>query len=362
MKNYSPRIYCFCLVCFLLFVAFGQTAHSQIFKKFIDQAKKAVKVDIHTNLDINNNKDSVNTNTNNSATKSTNNSANKMNFPTSDAEVCVSGDCQNGHGKKESSKYKYEGDFKDGKFDGYGTVIFSVGDFYRGMFSQNGFKGHGTYYWGSQNRSFTIRSYEGNFANGDVSGLVKFLTWDNETFIVNTETHKMHGLGKRTKDGLTRLCYCDTKYDDGSYQGFPLEVMTHHLDTNFAKYKKVDELAPTTITFLYLGVDRVTYNRYVGIQSEYDGKETHDELNLKDKDVPGFINNTAHNIYIKGYRKIHPFDRDVIEYVDDSFVVKPGEKVMKNYRYLPNQKFVDITGSYYRQEYFYLGQYVEKEL
>ena len=46
---------------------------------------------------------------------------------------CISGNCLNGTGTKTfSNGSKYEGEFKDGKFDGYGIFIFQDGEKHEG--------------------------------------------------------------------------------------------------------------------------------------------------------------------------------------------------------------------------------------
>ena len=42
---------------------------------------------------------------------------------------------------------KFEGQFKDGKFNGQGTYYGAYGDKYVGEFKDDNFHGQGTYYW-----------------------------------------------------------------------------------------------------------------------------------------------------------------------------------------------------------------------
>jgi hypothetical protein len=59
---------------------------------------------------------------------------------------CVSGDCENGKGKYifEGGE-SYEGDWKNGKYEGEGKYIFSNGDSYNGEWKNSLFDGFGTY-------------------------------------------------------------------------------------------------------------------------------------------------------------------------------------------------------------------------
>ena len=58
---------------------------------------------------------------------------------------CLKGDCNNGFGTWEDVDFKYIGQFKDGFFNGQGTVIFNDGESYTGEFSNDVFNGYGTY-------------------------------------------------------------------------------------------------------------------------------------------------------------------------------------------------------------------------
>ncbi|MCX8000455.1 MAG: hypothetical protein N3A69_16130, partial [Leptospiraceae bacterium] len=59
---------------------------------------------------------------------------------------CVDGDCKNGKGVLEySNGDKYEGEFKQGRFEGKGKYSFKAGDVYEGDFVQDKFSGKGKY-------------------------------------------------------------------------------------------------------------------------------------------------------------------------------------------------------------------------
>jgi hypothetical protein len=58
---------------------------------------------------------------------------------------CLTGDCKNGSGSfAYPDGSKYEGEFKNGKFDGQGTFWFANGDKYVGQFKENFPEGQGT--------------------------------------------------------------------------------------------------------------------------------------------------------------------------------------------------------------------------
>jgi hypothetical protein len=58
---------------------------------------------------------------------------------------CLMGNCQNGFGTYRSVKrgWQYTGNFKNGKPDGKGKVLFPDGRFYEGMFSKGKYHGQG---------------------------------------------------------------------------------------------------------------------------------------------------------------------------------------------------------------------------
>ena len=71
-----------------------------------------------------------------------------------------------GKGKKINSKYVYEGQFKEGKKEGKGKIIFNNnGDYYEGFFSKDKFNGGGHYFW--KNNKY---EYFGNYVNGVIEG------------------------------------------------------------------------------------------------------------------------------------------------------------------------------------------------
>jgi uncharacterized caspase-like protein len=59
---------------------------------------------------------------------------------------CLSGDCVNGKGTYQKRIWKYTGQFKNGKPEGKGKMVFSDGRFYEGDFMNGKFHGNGTMY------------------------------------------------------------------------------------------------------------------------------------------------------------------------------------------------------------------------
>lgn len=106
---------------------------------------------------------------------------------------CSSGDCKNGKGVLEySNGDKYEGNFKDGKFDGKGKYTFRAGDVYEGDFSQDKFSGNGKYSFANGD------VYEGDFKNDVFHGKGKLKT-AVATYEGDFKEGKMEGKGKLTQ-------------------------------------------------------------------------------------------------------------------------------------------------------------------
>lgn len=133
---------------------------------------------------------------------------------------CVSGNCKNGKGKATYPKGVYEGNFKDGSFDGEGTFTWTNGDVYKGSFKEGDPDGIGEYVWKKDGRKYRGayisgqpngygrlsyldgRSYEGKFSNGKPSDTGKF-TDDSgvikEPYLVNAEAAEVDDAGKSVK-------------------------------------------------------------------------------------------------------------------------------------------------------------------
>lgn len=85
---------------------------------------------------------------------------------------CLEGDCQNGKGKLKTIWYTYEGDFKDGKFDGYGK--FETINGYQNIYGYQQKKYEGEFkngeFHGEGKLEKSEGTYEGGFANGKFHG------------------------------------------------------------------------------------------------------------------------------------------------------------------------------------------------
>ena len=83
---------------------------------------------------------------------------------TSQQGVCKTGNCQDGFGEFVSESGRYVGKFKNGKFDGQGTLYYASGGYYKGGFSAGMRDGRGTYIW-SDNSKY-IGSWKNNQKHG----------------------------------------------------------------------------------------------------------------------------------------------------------------------------------------------------
>jgi|GEM_PF-416126 hypothetical protein len=80
---------------------------------------------------------------------------------------CISGDCQSGYGTYLSTNGdKYEGNFKNGTYEGQGNYDFAEGHRYVGEFKDGKFSGQGSYVMAK-----TGAKYIGAFANGTYNGI-----------------------------------------------------------------------------------------------------------------------------------------------------------------------------------------------
>ena len=71
-----------------------------------------------------------------------------------------------GKGKEITDLYEYEGEFKKGKKNGKGKIIYKdTGDWYEGEFHNNNFNGEGHYHWNKNGHD-----YKGNYVNGIIEG------------------------------------------------------------------------------------------------------------------------------------------------------------------------------------------------
>lgn len=79
--------------------------------------------------------------------------------------TCKTGNCQDGFGEFISESGRYVGKFKNGKFDGQGTMYYASGGYYKGDFVAGMRDGRGTYIWSDNSK------YVGNWKNNQKHGV-----------------------------------------------------------------------------------------------------------------------------------------------------------------------------------------------
>lgn len=108
---------------------------------------------------------------------------------------------------------QYQGEFKDEKFHGQGTLVFARGGYYQGQFDQGLMTGKGVHVSVDQSR------YEGQFERGEYQGQGQ-IRYANESFYEGTFNQgSYHGNGKYTdKESWYQGTFVDGKLDgDGEY-------------------------------------------------------------------------------------------------------------------------------------------------
>ncbi len=253
-----------------------------------------------------------------------------INANTAAIAKCISGDCQNGYGIQESSEFHYEGNFKNGKFDGNGTYTYLKS-------------------W--------YKYYVGGFKEGKFSGKGTLVKQDNEKIsMLNWIDGEAQGLGTISYNGIPRIGVYNNNFEIAGY--VPLEVIKHHLDTTFARFKKCNLLTPTKVNLQTIGAAPVDYD-IIDAYGHTVGKKT--ELEEKDGSMvlDGFANNTKDTIFIKAYRKYVSTEKGVV-YFDESVGVPPGGKISDAYWHLPEPG--EILSLYFdwAKDVVYLGQYIRK--
>ena len=113
-------------------------------------------------------------------------------------EVVYQGDVRNGKvtgwgtlTNSEGERY-FEGEFVDGDFHGQGTMTFPDGDRYEGEWVKNKRSGHGVFTWADGGR------YEGDFLDGDYHGQGIYLSATGFRYEGAWRDGKPHGYGVRT--------------------------------------------------------------------------------------------------------------------------------------------------------------------
>ena len=101
---------------------------------------------------------------------------------------------EEGFGKEINNMFEYVGEFKKGKKEGKGKIIYKQnGDWYEGDFSNNNFNGNGHYFWKK-----TEYEYIGNYINGVMEGKGIFKYGDKAIYKGDFKNGKKEGKGEWT--------------------------------------------------------------------------------------------------------------------------------------------------------------------
>ncbi|KAJ0251246.1 Uncharacterized protein HA466_0136060 [Hirschfeldia incana] len=114
-----------------------------------------------------------------------------------------------------SMKGKYEGDWVDGKYDGFGVETWAKGSRYRGQYRQGMRHGGGIY------RFYTGDVYAGEWSNGQSHGFGVYTSEDGSRFVGEFKWGVKHGLGHyhfRNGDTYAGEYFADRMHGFGVYQ------------------------------------------------------------------------------------------------------------------------------------------------
>jgi hypothetical protein len=118
---------------------------------------------------------------------------------------CISGTCEDGKGVYVyTNGYKYQGNFVNGKREGYGQLSGPEGDSYDGMWADDNFYGQGTYIWSNGSR------YVGEWKNGVKDGYGIYFYANGDKYTGYFRNDKFHGKGKYT--------WVDGTFQEGTYE------------------------------------------------------------------------------------------------------------------------------------------------
>jgi hypothetical protein len=90
----------------------------------------------------------------------------------------------------------YEGEFKDGKSNGYGIYKFKSGDVYEGEFKDDKFEGKGIYKYKNGD------IYKGEFKNNKKDGKGIYIWKNGDNYDGEWKNGKKHGEGRMTNIGF----------------------------------------------------------------------------------------------------------------------------------------------------------------
>ena len=213
---------------------------------------------------------------------------------------CLKGDCNNGFGTWEDNDFKYIGQFKEGFFNGQGTVIFNDGESYTGEFSNDAFNGYGTYIF------LNGDTYVGDFLNGEFSGYGFHSFSNGETYEGSYLNNQRNGFGNYKFN------------DDQEYIGEFKNDNYHGFGTLFLNNGDVYEGEFTN--GLFNGIGKYTYTNGIIEEGNYEdgiflSSNTYsDNLNL----VEEFFNIELSQSTIRNFIENSGIQYEAFEFIDDS--------------------------------------------
>jgi hypothetical protein len=121
----------------------------------------------------------------------------KKEFP--ERYLCLKGDCTSGYGIQEFNRgfqktARYEGNFKNGKYEGEGTYTFENKDKYKGSFMDDKISGKGVYEFYDSGDI-----YKGEFKEELMDGKGVYITKKGNRYEGNFKRGKLYGEGKLIK-------------------------------------------------------------------------------------------------------------------------------------------------------------------
>ena len=275
---------------------------------------------------------------------------------------CLSGDCQNGVGVQKSDFGVYEGQFQNGLAHGKGKFTFTSGRYdkvvYTGGFARGLFNGKGRFDY--TNTRSAEKYDEGTFVEGTLNGQGIRVSKSGVVCSGNFEYGNITGIVTCINPGrgekIPRFGYL---YALSNTRGLTMDVLKYHQDTLFSDFKKCQCLEKKKFNLPSWQWTEEKYNEYNGFGDKV-GEGSSPNLNFSNPEFNGLMNNTDHNIYIRGYLENYYRDRNVTEYEDASYQLSPGSIAMSNYR-LPPQPGETYAG-YFAGKFVFLGQYCDKDM
>ena len=213
---------------------------------------------------------------------------------------CLKGDCNNGFGTWEDTDFKYIGQFKDGFFNGQGTVIFNDGESYTGEFSNDVFNGYGTYIF------LNGDTYVGDFLDGEFSGYGFHSFSNGETYEGSYLNNQRNGFGNyKFNDGQEYI----GEFKNDNYHGFGT-LFLNNGDVYEGEFKNG----------LFDGIGKYTYTSGLIEEGNYkDGiflssNSNSDNLNL----VEEFFSIELSQSTIRNFIENSGVQYEAFEFIDDS--------------------------------------------